>query len=359
MKIAVLTNAYPPNAEGGAGRIAEIQVGLLREAGHEVRVWHSAAAWRRSHVAPIVRLFHHLRDLWPQASVVQEIGAWKPDVLLSHNLTGVGFATPRHIQSRGIRWVHVLHDVQLFEPSGLLRSDARVTCWQRLWSALRRRAFGTPDQVVSPTRWLLLAHRRRGMLGASPAAIVPNPGPTPDARAPRIRHTPLRVAFVGRLSEEKGTRLLVSLLEGMNERVALTFVGDGPDRAFLERTFPQATFYGSVDPERVREVMRMQDVLVMCSVVCENQPTVLLEAMSVGLPVLTTRVGGIPETCGEDVVALGEPFAQAVTRLRAELEALLDVSDDVYTERVERMRALSSRYHPARHLAALVEVLKS
>lgn len=112
MRLAILTNDYPPRARGGAGVVAETYARELERRGHEVKVFlKNADLYQRS---AFNRLLFHVQDLWPRRSLVQEISTWKPDVLLTHNLTGCGFATPRLIQRRGIRWIHFLHDVQLF-----------------------------------------------------------------------------------------------------------------------------------------------------------------------------------------------------------------------------------------------------
>lgn len=142
MRIAVLTNAYPPNTRGGAGRIAALQVELLQAQGHQVRVWVSSLAWT---VAPFWRrLLVHARDFFWIHPAAKEILAWQPEVLLTHNLTGAGFRTPSTIQKHAIRWVHVLHDVQLFHPLGLLQDERPFTPLQRGVSWLRRVAFGRP-----------------------------------------------------------------------------------------------------------------------------------------------------------------------------------------------------------------------
>ena len=155
MRVAILTNAFPPDARGGAGRIAFEQAKLLRTAGCEVRVWRPHIAWFSE--TPIKRLWRHLRDLSARKNVAQEISAWQPDALITHNLTGCGFATPRQVQRKGVRWIHTLHDVQLFDPSGRL-VDARIlTPWQIFWSLLRQIALGQPDAVVSPTASLTIS----------------------------------------------------------------------------------------------------------------------------------------------------------------------------------------------------------
>ena len=176
MRIALLTNDYPDakatraGFSWGAGRVAEEQVRILREASHDVRVWHmpfvaqEQPSWQR--------FLRHLEDRKPRKEVVKEILEWQPTLLLTHNLTGCGFGTPSLIQAHGVRWIHVLHDVQLFEPSGQMYSALDITVWQLFWGWLRSRSLGHPHMVISPTAWLLRKHRRRGFFLSDQFCVV-------------------------------------------------------------------------------------------------------------------------------------------------------------------------------------------
>ena len=256
---------------GGASRIAELQVRMLETSGHEVRVWRPESPWLKW-IAPL-RLIGHLTDLLPQANVAKEILEWEPNVLLTHNLTGCGFGTPSYVQRHGIRWVHVLHDVQLFEPSGRLRDAKPITRWQKIWSGMRRNALGQPNLTLSPTAWLLEQHQRRGLLVGSHAELLPNPAPE-IAFALRAPGERLALLFVGG-TKEKG----LGVVQQIEERAALS----------VKKLF-------DASQEDVMDSMRQADILLFPSQIMENQPTVLLEAAAVGLPVIAADVGGVRET---------------------------------------------------------------
>jgi glycosyltransferase involved in cell wall biosynthesis len=153
MRIAILSNAFPPDGRGGAERIAALQADVLFERGHEVAVWapgekveSSTCGSNNSDACKILdssihrfpslftnldslnafrRCSFHISDRGVNHHVAHEIYLWKPDVIMTHNLTGCGFGTASYLQSRGIRWIHTLHDVQLFEPSGQKRADRK------------------------------------------------------------------------------------------------------------------------------------------------------------------------------------------------------------------------------------------
>jgi len=132
------------------------------------------------------------------------------------------------------------------------------------------------------------------------------------------------VLAVGRLSREKGQAYLIKSAAGWRGRARLVIVGDGPDRAMLERV---ARSCGVADriiftgfSTSVAPYYRMADVFVLPSL-SEGSPNVLLEAMACGLPIAATRVGGVPEIATDGVSALLGPsrdpgfIGQAVNRL--------------------------------------------
>lgn len=333
-RIALLTNAYPPEFTGGAATIAKTQVNLLTSAGFEVRVWQSPCTWRTSSVP--VRLWKHLCDLRRRKQLIKEITDWHPSHLMTHNLTGCGFATPKNIQSHGIRWLHTLHDVQLFEPSGTLVDASCIRLWQRAWSFLRRLALGQPDLVISPTQWLLDEHLRRGFFQNVRAQIIPNPGPvtTSMARAPKTGEK-LRVFFLG-LTKEKGSEFIQALA---TKRSDLTWT----IAAHQAKPFTA---------QEVAAFLPAQHLLLVPSQIQENQPTVILEAASVGLPVIASDVGGIRETLQ------GQSICLKNVSLDAWQQAIKSLEDPVKWQRQsDGMKELAKRYDQQAYLQALTKHL--
>lgn len=112
----------------------------------------------------------------------------------------------------------------------------------------------------------------------------------------KIVHDPIRLLFVGRLSKVKGIENIIKAVENFTKDIFLTIVGDGEERENLEalvRT-DRITFRGALKPDRVKEEMIKADILIMNSSI-EGKPMTIIEAMSYGLPIITTDVGGISE----------------------------------------------------------------
>ncbi len=136
----------------------------------------------------------------------------------------------------------------------------------------------------------------------------------------------LVVGFAGALEEGKGVR---DLLEACGrcgvEGLALVLAGDGGMRAELERLAPGPAFRlvlpGRLDD--IRDLLGALDLFVLPSH-SEAMPLSLLEAMSAGLPILATRVGGIPEAIQDSVSGLLVPphvpsaLSDAIARIAAD-----------------------------------------
>lgn len=116
------------------------------------------------------------------------------------------------------------------------------------------------------------------------------------------------VGWVGRMSREKGADVLLDAMALLRDRpVRAALIGDGPDRPMLEaraRAVGMAehiTWHGIV-PEAGR-LFAAFDAFVLSSRT-EGTPIVLFEAMAAGVPIVATRVGGVPDVVGSDEALL-------------------------------------------------------
>ena len=113
------------------------------------------------------------------------------------------------------------------------------------------------------------------------------------------------VGFLGRLDEEKGIRTLAEVAKRLPEDVTFRFIGDGDLRPWLERELAeeidarQVEITGWVDHDEVPEQLNELRFLVLLSEPTEGLPTVTLEALACGTPVLATPVSGVPDVVRE------------------------------------------------------------
>lgn len=112
-----------------------------------------------------------------------------------------------------------------------------------------------------------------------------------------------RILFVGRLHPVKGVQYLLQAMQMVHEEVPgakLILVGDGEEREHLETLTDNlgirecVEFAGRVPHERVQDYMNQAEVFVLPSL-SEGFPVTILEAMACGLPIVATRVGGLPD----------------------------------------------------------------
>lgn len=115
------------------------------------------------------------------------------------------------------------------------------------------------------------------------------------------------ILYVGRLLHIKGLIYLIEAVKNINEKnKRLLLVGYGDDRKHLENLVKKlkieniVTFVGKVPNKEVFEYMVASDVLVLPSL-SEGFPNVILEAMASGLPIIATKVGGIPKIVNNEV----------------------------------------------------------
>jgi len=198
---------------------------------------------------------------------------------------------------------------------------------------------------VSPSRIRLIAN------GLDPLRFTPAP-PRPGIA---------RIAMVANLRAEKGHDTLLAALPRILERhpeASVTLVGDGPRREPLELLARALGIAGRVrfagECRDVAPVLRDHDLFVLPSR-SEAFPNALIEAMATALPVVATRVGGIPEVVrdgvngrlvppddpgalADTVIALmDDPAAAAALGRAARLDVERHYTIDRMVERFERL----------------------
>jgi colanic acid/amylovoran biosynthesis glycosyltransferase len=188
-----------------------------------------------------------------------------------------------------------------------------------------------------------------------PKIRVVHCGLEPDffAAAGQIRPAPVpRLVCVGRLCEQKGQLLLVAataILARRGVAIELVLAGDGEMRADIEAAIAAANLQahvritGWIGSEQVRDELLAARALVLPSF-AEGLPVVIMEAMAIGRPVISTYVAGIPELVRDGVDGWLVP-AGDVEALADAMHACLDTPPD----RLEAMGRSAHERVQARH----------
>lgn len=204
------------------------------------------------------------------------------------------------------------HDQAVTLPLKLRRAPL-VICASE---AVRAHLMVTLEESVWPR--LKVVH-----VGVDTAAFRP-----PASRPPRAEAHLLTVA---RLVPLKAQRLLLEALAELvhdhSVPARLTVVGDGPLRDSLERTAAQlgvrdrVTFAGAVGQDRIQSYYSAADIFCLPSLL-EGLPAVLMEAMATELPVVATRIMGVPELVDHGVSGLLVTPGRSSELARALLELI-------------------------------------
>jgi glycosyltransferase involved in cell wall biosynthesis len=146
------------------------------------------------------------------------------------------------------------------------------------------------------------------------------------------RNHAMDVLYVGRLAFNKGVDNLITAFKQVRRKfphVRLRIAGDGPARASLEKmasdSLPEASyeFLGAVDSQRVMDLQDHARLQCVPSVCPENSPIVIYEALTAGVPVVASNIGGIPDLVrnGKDGILI---TPGNTNELAAAIEALFD-----------------------------------
>jgi colanic acid/amylovoran biosynthesis glycosyltransferase len=171
---------------------------------------------------------------------------------------------------------------------------------------------------------------------------------------------PFEILCVGRLTPAKGQHLLIDAVAQLTQqgrRVRLRLVGDGPDSASLRQcaaglAHPDSVvFEGAVNQDRIRGIYATADVFCLPSF-AEGLPVVLMEAMAMQIPCVSTNITGIPELIRDGIDGLLVPASD----LDALVEALARLMD---SSELRKQLGTSARIRVLEHydLARNVETL--
>ena len=120
------------------------------------------------------------------------------------------------------------------------------------------------------------------------------------------------ILYVGRLAEIKGIYYLIKAMSYVKDAI-LIIVGEGPERQKLEYLAKESQneiyFWGSKTHKELKKIYASADVFVVPSITDdrgaqEGLPTVIMEAMASGLPVVASNTGGIPQLIKDEISGL-------------------------------------------------------
>ena len=106
------------------------------------------------------------------------------------------------------------------------------------------------------------------------------------------------VVYAGRLSVAKGSRVLEYLIKNLDCKISI--IGNGPDLSSLKQMcidnqFDHVDFFGRLDNKLTLDIVKKAVVTVVPSQCGDSYPSIALESLSVGTPIVSSNLGGLPE----------------------------------------------------------------
>jgi glycosyltransferase involved in cell wall biosynthesis len=393
--LLVVSNVFPPQIIGGAEIVAHRQALAFKDLGFDVAVVTLLNTWDagdrpgltidevnglrvfrilakplgldRNYCRPEIEPYFH--------SVLRLV---RPDIVHFHNLPGLGAGLIPVARASGARVIVTLHDTWGFCLRQTLMRDGLKMCanftecdvcmpsvpglvGERVPVRLRRDyvrwCLEHAHRLVSPSAAMRHYYEAAGF----PAALfeLVSNGSDLAAFVPRQRKPGRQVSFLfaGTLAEHKGVRSLFEALEILLSDEALAgrweFVlgGEGPLASDLRSRLEQGKLRppvqsaGFIKREAIAAAYDHADVVVIPSIVPENEPVTLLEAIASGAAQIGARIGGIPELIDEErsgfLVPPGDAAALAAAMRRMIIEPRLVEAFSAYN--LQRREAFDER----------------
>jgi glycosyltransferase involved in cell wall biosynthesis len=195
-------------------------------------------------------------------------------------------------------------------------------------SHLLRRVMAAADALIAPTEFVRRWYGSHGAPGEKLVAVQPGLE-YPESVSPRKQGSdrPVRFAYIGGLSWQKGVHVLVEAFRGLQGACELWIAGDESfDPPYVARMRAQAVpgvrFLGRLTREQVWETLAQVDVAVVPTLWYETFSFIVSEAFAAGLPVLASSLGPLADRVRDGVDGLLLPPGDAAA-WRTALERLI------------------------------------
>ncbi|MCX7004979.1 MAG: glycosyltransferase family 4 protein [bacterium] len=383
--ILVCHNHYQIRA--GEDQVFAAEVALLRAHGQRVVTYTRDNAeitampfWRR--LWSFCAAFHNPRTVRElRALVARE----KPDVAQVHNVFPlISPALYWTLRRAGVPIVQTMHNFRFVCINGLLFRNGTI-CHDcpagRRWAGVRQQCYRASRLCSLWYALILWWHQRRGTFtraidryialnsftkkilvdagfDAARITVKPNAAITLDAAAAPPPVAPYAL-FIGRLSQEKGVMTLLAAAVRVPE-LPLQIMGDGPLAAQARAFVAQAgathiEFKGYCSQAHIAAALAQALVLVFPSECYENCPMTVINALTLGTPVVAARTGGVPDFVPEGRAGWLFPPGD-VDALAARMAWVAAHADEVRTLRPHAQAWAATHFAPQQNYERLLQV---
>lgn len=246
-----------------------------------------------------------------------------------------------------------VHDNQIVNPVSMLSGRTGKECKKRTCGGctncvglkgaiyewikrkIHRQLLKRVNLYITPSEYMKSLMEEAGF---SPVKCIPNGFQLYNA-SPLINN--FKLLYIGRLSKEKGVEYLIQAMPQIlqkHPKTVLYIVGDGHETDNLKllttnlKIQNNVIFKPNIPHEQIEDYYKQASVVIVPSIYHDNLPTVCIEAMSVGRPLIGTKMGGIPELITDRVTGLliepknSDQIAQAAIQLLSDENLLKQMS---------------------------------
>ena len=339
MKITIISNLYKPYTRGGAEVIVENVINGLLEKKHDVTLITTQPFKGIKTLFPKkenkknlniyrfypLNIFYYLNDykhsfitrfIWNILDtfnihsfiiMLSLLNKNKGEVVMVHNLKGIGYLTILAAKLKGLKIIYTIHDMQLITPLGFVikgEENAKIhtSFFTKVYANINKLLFKQVDTVIAPSNYILEQHK--DFFPKAKRIKLVNP-----IKIPRVvryikegKWTELQFLFLGQIEKHKGIEFLLKSFKTYLDKnnylnYKLHIVGEGTCKKKLEEEHASKNFifHGKIEHEKLNTLFPKMDFLVFPSLCYENCPTVILESFSFDVPVIVSDIGGAGE----------------------------------------------------------------
>ncbi|MCL2206476.1 MAG: glycosyltransferase family 4 protein [Fibromonadales bacterium] len=326
MNILVISNIYFPDKAGGAEIIAQKLAESLHKRGHRVNVlatseencidtvndvtvhrvkmenFYSITNKRRG---KFLRMLWHFRDIYNSSmkKYIREIvNREKPDIALVHNMVGFSISIYDELKSLNIPFAQVLHDRYVLCPNSNMFKKGKICKKQCFICKLMRlrhvKKTSQASAVIGVSESVLNVTKEHGYFANVPGYVIYNTMDVPKAEHKNWNGTgELKIGFIGTLAQNKGVEWLIKEFARLKINARLTIAGSGYSQYVeylkgLAKGNNRIKFIGFAN---AFEFYSQIHLLAVPSLWHESFGLVAIESLASGVPVIASKMGGLPE----------------------------------------------------------------
>lgn len=328
MKILLIHNRY--EHKGGEDVVFESERRLLESMGHSIASIEFNNNNYKNIIAKAIWGLFSIFNPFSFLYVIYKIYKQNPDVIHVHNL--FFSASPSVIWSAWLcnkPLIMTLHNFRIICPSATLQHNG--TIYEKSlrsffpWDAVKNKIYHNSRIQTTILASTITIHRIIGTwkkvqfffvlsefcknkflssnIGLPREKYVLKPNFTQKHEANSC--TKDDYIFIGRLSPEKGVKILIDAISGTDHK--LTIVGDGPLRDFVKASCKEnnnITYAGAIPQKEVVKLIAKSRALIFPSTWYETFGMVAIEAFSSGTPVIASNLGTMKEIISDEINGL-------------------------------------------------------